>query len=126
MVGRIPEKLKKGVALLEKMENHGSYWGFSGKVLEISESGGMTVARVGTGSWGLNAVWVTGQFSTEFLENDRVYVVGSVTDDYTYTSQAGWTITIPAVTATGMIKPGEADKIRASGRKNPKIWRIQH
>lgn len=91
----------------------GRPWAFTGKILEISEVGGGTAARVSLDDWGTKPVWVVSAFETDFLEHDRVYVVGYLGGSYTYTSQAGWTITIPALMARAMLKPGEAAKLKS-------------
>ncbi len=90
---------------------YGEAWAFTGKVLEIYESGGRTGGRVGIGSYGLDAIWVEGAFATDFVEGDRVFVIGKLRGTKTYESQAGWTITIPQIEAIAMIKPGASGPI---------------
>jgi hypothetical protein len=59
---------------------------------------------------------VKANFATDFVEKDQVYVVGTLTGNYSYTSEAGWNITIPAIDAQAILKPNEAARIRA-GKK---------
>jgi hypothetical protein len=89
----------------------GTPWMFSGKILEIRETGNQTFARIGIGSWGADAIYVIGSFTTEFIEDDRVSVIGYLAGDYSYVSQAGWNITIPAFAARLMVKPSDATRL---------------
>jgi hypothetical protein len=95
----------------------GMVWGFTGKILEIYEQDGATIARVGVGPWGTDPVFVKGKFTTPLVENDRCYVVGKIDDDYTYESQAGWNISIPSVFAVAMGTPAEGERFKAAARK---------
>lgn len=88
----------------------GKAWSFTGKILEISETGGGTVARVSLDDWGNKAIYVAAPFSTEFVEKNRVHVIGYLAGNYSYTSQANWQITIPAVAARAIISPKNAPK----------------
>jgi hypothetical protein len=97
----------------------GRPWAFTGTILEIFEDGSRTAARVSLDRWGSKPVWVTGDFTTEFVEKNQVYVVGHLAGSYSYTSQAGWGITIPALTANAMLKPAEANRLKA-GKKPSK------
>lgn len=36
---------------------------------------------------------------TDFVEDDHITVYGEIYGDYSYESQAGWTITVPAIIA---------------------------
>lgn len=105
-------KLKKNA------ENYvGETWAFTGKILEIQEQGNYTVARVGMGSWGMDAVFVEGNFATDFVENDRVFVIGRVTHNKTYETVAGWTLTIPYVQAKAMLSPADGARLRKAAQK---------
>lgn len=78
---------------------------FTGQVLEIQESGNYTIMRIavtnlGYGMWDFNdALLVEFNNSTEIVEDDIVNVYGVITGTYTYTSIAGWNITIPSMEA---------------------------
>jgi hypothetical protein len=103
------EKLKKNA---DKYDSYG--WAFTGKVFQIQEQGGKTAALVSLDAWGNKMMWVTANFATEFVEKDQVYVVGYLAGDYSYTSIAGWNVTVPAIEARAILKPSEANRIRAS------------
>ncbi len=92
----------------------GKPWSFTGKILEIQESDGVTIARISQDNWGNKAIYVVAPVSTEFLEDNRVFVVGYLAGSYTYESQAGWTITIPAMAARAIIKPNEVAKLKSA------------
>lgn len=99
--------------LKKNAEKHaGEPWLFTGKILEISESDGNTFARIGLDKWGNDAIMVAGNFTTEFVDGERVFVVGYLAGNHSYTSQANWQITIPAMVARAMLKPSEKDKYK--------------
>ena len=53
-------------------------------------------------SWGWNiddVIYVTYDGTTDFVEEDVVTVYGEITGSYSYTSVAGWQITVPGVKA---------------------------
>jgi len=99
---------------------NGQAWSFTGKILEIQELEGKTVARIGTGSWGSKPVLVTAPFTTDFVEDNNVFIVGYLTGSYSYESQAGWNITIPSLTARAILKPADAAKLKVSSNKKGK------
>jgi hypothetical protein len=90
----------------------GEPWFFTGRILEIFEQGGHTESRISLDSWGSKPIWIAGDFTTDFVEKNQVFVVGYLAGNYSYTSQAGWKITIPALAARAILKPGEAAKLR--------------
>ena len=91
----------------------GQPWTLKGKILQIFESGNHTHARVALDSWGNDVVWVQGNFSTDFVEKNQVCVIGYLAGSYSYKSQAGWDITIPALAARAMVSPQELSKLKA-------------
>jgi hypothetical protein len=101
------EKLKKNA---DEYDSYG--WAFTGKVFQIQEQGGRTTALVSLDAWGNKIMWVKADFTTPFVENDQVYVVGYLAGNYSYTSVAGWNITVPAIEARAILKPSEATRIR--------------
>jgi hypothetical protein len=107
------EKLKKNA---DKYDSEA--WAFTGKVFQIQESGGKTTALVSLDAWGTKMLWVTANFTTEFVEKDQVYVIGYLAGDYSYTSIAGWNVTVPAIEARAILKPSEAARIK--GKKPAK------
>lgn len=96
----------------------GKPWFCKGKILEITEQSGLTVARIGLDDWGTKTIWVMGLVSTDFVEKNTVYVVGYLAGNYSYTSQANWQITVPALAIRAMIKPSDWPKYQ-KGKNNP-------
>lgn len=93
----------------------GDIWRFRGKILEIAESKGTTRARIALDSYGQKAMLVEAPFETEFVEGNRVEVLGVLAGAYSYTSQAGWNITIPAMLAARITKPKEPKPLTLNG-----------
>jgi hypothetical protein len=91
----------------------GQAWAFTGKIFQIQEYGGQTIALVGLDAWGNKNMYVLANFTTEFVEKDQVYVVGYLIGSHSYKSVAGWDITIPAIEARAILKPSEAAKLKA-------------
>lgn len=108
------ERLKK-----DARRYFGQVWAFSGRVFQIQESGGKTSALVSLDAWGSKTMFVTADFTTEFVERDQVYVIGNIDAEHTYTTVAGWNVTVPAIDAIAILKPSEAKRIRA-GKKASK------
>lgn len=96
----------------------GEPWTFIGKVFQIQESGGQTFALISLDAWGNKTMWVRANFTTDFVEKDQVYVVGYLAGNHSYTSVAGWNITVPAMDARAILKPSDAARIKA-GKKSP-------
>jgi hypothetical protein len=92
---------------------HGEPWSFTGKIQQIFESDGKTTALISLDDWGSKPIWVRANFTTEFIENNRVFVVGYLSGNYSYTSIAGWNMTVPALDARAMLKPNEVAKYRS-------------
>ncbi len=91
----------------------GKPWAFTGKIIQIQEGPSSTTARISLDGWGSKVIYVKGDFTTDFVENNQAYVVGYLAGNYSYTSQAGWQITIPALAARAILKPSEVTKIKA-------------
>lgn len=78
---------------------------YNGKVLEVTESEGKTVMRIAVtklnyGIWDFNdAIWVTFDGETSAVEDSIISVYGDITGSFSYTSIAGWKITIPSIKA---------------------------
>ncbi|KIL45775.1 hypothetical protein [Jeotgalibacillus soli] len=82
----------------------GEYVTYTGEILEINESDDYTIMRVAVteSSYGYDfndVIWVEYAGYTEFVAEDVVTFYGEVYGGYSYTSQAGWEITVPAVMA---------------------------
>jgi hypothetical protein len=97
---------------------HGEPWAFTGRILQVQEAGGQTSALVSLDLWGNKTMYVRANFTTEFVEKDQVYVVGYLAGNYSYTSVAGWNLTVPALDARAILKPSEAARLR--GKKSTK------
>lgn len=108
------EQLKKNADRYE-----GEPWAFNGKIFQIQESEGHTFALVSLDAWGNKTVAVKADFTTDFVEKDQVTVVGYVAENYSYTSVAGWELTVPTIDARAILKPSEAARIRG-GKKASK------
>lgn len=91
---------------------NGEPWAFNGRVFQIQESGGQTAALLSLDAWGNKMMEVQANFTTDFVEKDQVYVVGYLAGNYSYTSVAGWNITIPLIEARAILKPSEAVRIK--------------
>lgn len=73
-----------------------------GQILQIMEGFGQTEMRIAVtrDSWGWNVddvIYVFYNGTTDFVEEDVVTVYGEISGSHTYTSIAGWTITVPGV-----------------------------
>ena len=83
----------------------GEYVKYTGEILQISEGYFMTGIRLAVTqtSYGWysadDVIWVEYVGTTDFVEEDVVTVYGEITGTYSYTSIAGWEITIPAMEA---------------------------
>lgn len=108
------EQLKKNAERYD-----GEPWAFNGRVFQIQESGGQTGALVSLDAWGNKMMRVEANFTTDFVEKDQVYVVGYLGGNYSYTSIAGWNITIPLLEARAILKPSEAARLKG-GKKSSK------
>lgn len=74
-----------------------------GHVAQIQEAGGKSSLRVdvtdsGYGLW-TDTIWVEFPGKTPAVEDSIVNVWGDIFGSYTYQSQAGWDITLPAIQA---------------------------
>ncbi len=87
----------------EKYE--GDYVKYTGEILQISEGFFKTSIRLAVtkNSYGWysanDVIWVEYFGTTDFVEEDIVTVYGEITGSYSYTSIAGWEITIPSMEA---------------------------
>ncbi|PFR28437.1 hypothetical protein COK20_30855, partial [Bacillus cereus] len=82
---------------------------YTGEIVQIIESGGSTDIRLAVTkrSYGYNTndiVYVTFDKPTEFVEKDIVTVTGNIEGSYSYTSQAGWNISVPLMKAIDITK----------------------
>lgn len=97
----------------------GRPWRFSGKIVQIQEASGFTTVRVALDAWGNKVVYVVAPFTTEFVDGDRVYVVGYLAGDHSYQSIAGWNITIPAMAARAILNRTEGVRLESDVLRKP-------
>jgi len=105
------QKEKEDVWYEEIKKNPPRYAGraaiFRGRILEISERDNTMQARLGVDGSSRTVLYIAGNFTTNFTDGDRVSVIGYLAGEYTYTSQANWTISIPALAARKMMSNEE-------------------
>jgi hypothetical protein len=77
----------------------GKPYAFYGKIVQIQEGDSFTSARIRFPERSDWVLYVQGRFETPYLEGQFVNVVGYLAGSYSYESQAGWNITIPAFAA---------------------------
>jgi len=91
--------------LIKNPDRHaGEYVKYTGEIAQIQEGDNSTVIRLAVTqeSYGWNPndiIWVEYDGYTEYVDGDVITVYGEIYGSHTYTSQAGWEITIPAVIA---------------------------
>lgn len=81
----------------------GQYVVYLGKIFTIQEDASGTAMQVnvthrGYGFWD-DQIMVSFTGQTDFVKENLVWVCGTVRGSYTYTSVAGWTITVPLIDA---------------------------
>ncbi|WP_312093819.1 toxin regulator [Niallia sp.] len=82
----------------------GEYVKYEGQIVQIMEGDNLTQIRLAVTKdsygWDINdLIFVEYDGYTDFVEDDVVTIYGEVYGAYSYTSQAGWEITLPAVMA---------------------------
>lgn len=77
----------------------GEYVTYTGEILQIMEGNGVTNIRLALDDWGNDVLFVEYNGYTDFIDGDTVTIYGTVDGSYTYTSQAGWEITLPNIMA---------------------------
>lgn len=82
----------------------GEFVYYTGEIIQIMEEVDFTVIRLAVTetSYGYDpndVVWVEYDDNTEFIDGDIVTVYGMIIGSHSYTSQAGWEITVPAMLA---------------------------
>lgn len=107
----LDEQLKAEAKTIEyaKLEKNpdryaGEYVTYTGEIVQIMEDEDFTVMRLAVTktSYGYDIndiIYVEYEGLTDFVEEDIVTIYGQVYGSYTYQSQAGWDITVPAVIA---------------------------
>lgn len=82
----------------------GEYVKYSGEIVEIQEGDNFTIIRLAVTktSYGYDfndIVFVNYPGYTDYVDEDIVTVYGVINGSYSYTSQAGWEITVPSMIA---------------------------
>ncbi|WDI05025.1 hypothetical protein PUW25_26005 (plasmid) [Paenibacillus urinalis] len=82
----------------------GEYVTYTGEIVQILESGEFTNIRLAVtqDEWGYNyndLIFIEYEGLTDFVDGDVVTVYGEIYGAYSYTSQAGWEITLPGLVA---------------------------
>ncbi|MDO5835805.1 MAG: hypothetical protein Q4P17_04790 [Methanobacterium sp.] len=72
---------------------------YTGEVVQIMENYGVSSIRMDVGSNFGDTIYVSYPGTTSAVEGSTITVYGVVDGSYTYTSQAGWEISLPKVTA---------------------------
>lgn len=98
-------KIIEYAQMIKNPDRHaGEYVKYRGEIVQIQEGDDMTVIRLAVTqeSYGWNpneVIWVEVDGYTDFVDEDVVTVYGTVVGKHSYTSQAGWEITVPAMLA---------------------------
>lgn len=97
----------------------GSPWRFRGRILEVEETQNpnLTVARITMDYYGNTPLMVFGRFTTNFVRGNFVDVIGYLAGNYSYKSQAGWDITVPALAALRIVKMNSISKTHTDWTK---------
>lgn len=107
------EKYERTISYAELKKNPDKYAGepykFTGEVVQIMEGDLHTVIRLSVTKasygWSMNdIVYIEYIGLTDVVDGDIVTVYGDVFGSHTYTSQAGYNITLPAVEAKQIVK----------------------
>ncbi len=126
--GMDEQKIKENIANIDKSVTFellkknaekyaGKPWAVKGKILQIADIDGGTEARIALDGGGNKIIFASGSLSNDFVEKNEVYVIGYLAGNYTYTSQANWTITIPAMAIRAMIKPQDVAKYQIKKKR---------
>lgn len=95
------------------------------RIIEIAERNGVTIARLSVGGFD-NILFVTGRFESDFVEGNRVDVVGFLAGNYSYQARIG-ELTIPALAAVPFFRAGgiEAMTSEYARQKNSSTKKIR-
>ncbi len=94
-------------------------WRLTGRIVEIAEVKGTTRGRVSLSDYADQVMYFEYGGETDFVENNVVEMAGVLASTFSYESQAGWKITIPAISAAALTKRGEIDKM--AGIKHKRV-----
>ncbi|MEK9138424.1 MAG: hypothetical protein AAB393_14965, partial [Bacteroidota bacterium] len=101
--GRRAAKISYAMLTKNPARYQGQLVRFLGKIFHIQEDAFLTTMQVnvtfqGWGVWD-DQIMVHYPMQTDFVQGDLVWVCGTVRGPITYTSVAGWTITVPMIDA---------------------------
>lgn len=91
-------------------------WRLRGRLLQITESDGLTSGQIALDEWGNQIMHFEGKLSTDFVENNVVEILGVLEGNFSYTAVNGWNMTVPQIVVAAMTKRGGLDKI--AGKKS--------
>jgi hypothetical protein len=77
----------------------GEFVKYTGEIIQILEGDNLTNIRLALDDWGNEVIYIEYEGYTDFVEEDTVTIYGEIYGSHTYTSQAGWNITLPAIIA---------------------------
>ena len=101
--GRQAAKISYAMLVKNPSRYQGQRVRYLGKIFHIEEEGSSTAMQVNVTSqgWGMwdDQIMVSYRGQTEFVQGDLVWVCGTVRGPMTYTSVAGWNITVPLIDA---------------------------
>ena len=86
-------------------------WRCYGRIVEIAEENGSTRGRISLSDYSDSVLYFEYPGETDFVQNNVVEMAGLLASNFSYTSEAGWNITIPAISAVSITKRGGLDKI---------------
>lgn len=90
---------------------------FTGRVAEIHDTENGSMLRVSTGPYGSDVLWVESCWADAHLVTDsRVRIYGYLSGAHTYTTQAGWTMTIPSMLAVAAVPTSLPEHVSAARR----------
>jgi hypothetical protein len=97
----------------------GTPWAFEGKIIDIVEEKDLngedqTLALIAMGQDQAKLMWVIGDFTSEFVENNDVYVVGYLAG--VIKTKAG--AELPAFSARMMMTPSEVTRLLKAAKTN--------
>jgi hypothetical protein len=86
-------------------EYKGTYVKYTGKLIQVMASDGQEEYRLALDKYYNQVIYVVYYGKTDFVEDDKVTVIGTIIGAYTYESTAGYKITVPSMVADSVSKP---------------------
>jgi hypothetical protein len=88
-----------------------------GKIIQISENENQTWAQVALNSSYSYIIYIKANFTTNFVEDDMVYILGYLADPEPNSSKGGWVSTLPALAARKIMNYKERRQLDAEALK---------